>query len=186
MQLNAFIAVKRCSCSHCEQKTRLIKILQSFMHLLHQLLFPAGSMRKDGWWSTAAVWNSHLGPEAPAVSSTWVTKSFSKGNVKAYQVIRWAQTRCKRWFTEQATCHRGFLCFPEVWFELKLLLWGLDSASHYVAPPTSGTIRRLVYCALLYPQMLMPSFFTLWPHMSKRFIRTIKQRRKHSHKSSRF
>lgn len=145
------------------------------MHLLHQLSFPAGSVQKEGRWSTAAVWNSHLGPEVPAVSSTWVTKFFSKGNVKAYQVIRWrgirgdllSGIRVTGAFFVSLRSDLNLNCFCEDSTRLLII----------VAPPTCGTIRRLVYCTVVYPQMLMHSFFTSWLNMSNRFIRTIKQRK---------
>lgn len=156
------------------------------MHLLHQLSFPAGSVQKEGRWSTAAVWNSHLGPEVPAVSSTWVTKFFSKGNVKAYQVIRWAQTWHKRWFTERDTCHRGFLCFPEVWFELKLLLWGLDSASHYCCPSYMWNNKAscVLHCSV--SSNVNALILYLVTEYVKPFHYDNKAEEKHSHKSSRF
>lgn len=51
-QLNVSFAARICNgavvvVSKKEKRIRLIKILQSFLCLLHQLLFPAGSVRKD-------------------------------------------------------------------------------------------------------------------------------------------
>lgn len=62
-------------------------------------------------------------------------------------------------YSEPAACHRGFLCFPEVLFELKLLLRRLGLASYYVAPPTAQTLRSLMHCVVLYPQTVMASLF---------------------------
>lgn len=109
----------------------------------------------------AAISNSHLGSWGPSGVLNLGDKILFKGkcrNLASYQVS--PDTMYEVIYSERATCHQGFLCFPQVWFELKLLLWRLGLASHYFAPPTAQTLRSLMYCAVLYSRMVMPSFFT--------------------------
>lgn len=144
-----------------QQKMHRVTVLQSFMHLLSQLLFSTGRTK----WCTigcTAISNCHFGPRAPVVSSSRVAKSLFTGKCeKPTNLSGEARHNVRGDLLWAAPCHQGFLCFPQVWFELKLLRWRLSLAPHYAAPPTAQTLRSLVYTVAPYPPTVMPPSFPI-------------------------